>query len=78
MVRCFCIFPSLPPSLNQTSVVCRSLGTGYMSSPFLSLSSFFVFEVGIFGGGAGGGDRDSVMNKHNYHIQGLQSFTSET
>lgn len=49
-----------------------------MSSPFLSLSSFFVFEVGIFGGGAGGGDRDSVMNKHNYHIQGLQSFTSET
>ena len=76
IVRRFCILPSLPHSLNKTAVVHWSPGVGYISNTFLSLSSFFVFEVGICGGAGDG--RDSVMNKHSYHIQGLQSFNLET
>lgn len=41
-------------------------------------NNFLVSELGIFvGGGDGGGDRDGVMSKRNYHIQGLQSFNLE-
>lgn len=57
--------------LNPNSVVCRYPGARHVaitSFPF----PFLCLEVGMCG------DGDGVMNKHNYHIQELQSLNLET